>query len=230
MNYYEELILELESLQRLKKYTEIEQIIIEELKAPYIPRDIESKLHSLLAEVKQNKPVNSKVDRYNIDEYFFGNSFQQQLAIHFLKDAELDSFKDLIATYLISNARDDFKKMLLVILIERKYEHIFQFTTSKQETTALNPASITSFLENQTIVSLMDYFENKYYNNPSFLKLSLDILNLIYIHQLPQEINQQELNEIKQFIESYLDDNFNQNIHQKSSNSYYYDLIYKVNE
>lgn len=228
MSYYEELVLKLDELQKLKKYAELELIINEELKAPYIPKDVESKLNLLLTEVKQHKLSNSKVDRFNIDEYLFGDTYQQQLAIHFLKDTDLDSFHDLITSYLLSDKRDDFKKMLLVIMIERKYNHTFQLKTSNQHTFTINPISIKGFLANHTIVVLVDYFEKKFYNNPTFLKLAVDLLNLIYIHQLPQEIKNSDFDAIKEFIECYLNDNFNQN-HQNSSNSYYYHLIFKDN-
>ena len=101
-DYYSEIILKIEELISNKQILEAKDLLGEELKVPYIPIDIETKLvelnktvTSLLKENENQKEVSIE----KIEEFLKGDAKQQLQAVSTLCDRNLRNHIDLIREY-----------------------------------------------------------------------------------------------------------------------------------
>lgn len=210
MNYYVEMINEIEEIIASGKY-ELALIKIEqELKAPYVPKDVLNKLENLLKTVKSfGSAKKLQITQYNIDEFLFSNEIKKQLlAINFLKNSDVCQYMDLISEYFKdSKYNDELKQMLLVVLINKKNKTKLLINFSFKSYW-VKPSEIIDFFENESISKIVENLELKYQFNPSFLNIGLELLNLIYIKKMPNQIDEKLINEIVEYIDDYLKINF----------------------
>ena len=100
MDYYKELVSNIEKAIESADYDKASKLIDDELSLPYVPKDVLERLR----EFKENIPakdINRALSEEEIREYLKGNEFRQLVAVEQLNKLNLREYYDLCNEYLI---------------------------------------------------------------------------------------------------------------------------------
>ncbi|MBH8623285.1 DUF3196 family protein [Spiroplasma sp. hyd1] len=201
LNYYDELINEIEELIDNSNYNDALTKLKTELTIPYIPQNIEKKLETLLKEVnakmlEQQPNPNSVWTLAKISEILTNPTDEetQLLAFHYLKDQNLRKILPVIRKYLVNKKVSNFAKIyLLYLLKEQEINEVFQV----QKTNGffkLNPQEMTPYQEEEQVKLVLQLLDQWVYNdNPSLYHTCLYLLETYYYDLYPQFIVNNEI-------------------------------------
>ena len=201
LNYYDELINEIEGLIDNNDYNEALIKLKTELTMPYIPQHIEKMLEALLKDVtakmieQQPKP-NSVWSLAKISEILTHPTDEetQLLAFHYLKDQNLRKILPIIRKYFVNKKVSNFTKIyLLYLLKEQEINEVFQV----QKTNGffkLNPQEMIPYQEEKQVKLVMQLLDQWVYNdNPSLYHTCLYLLETYYYDLYPYFIVDNEI-------------------------------------
>ncbi|WP_425380491.1 DUF3196 family protein [Spiroplasma endosymbiont of Stenodema calcarata] len=201
LNYYDELISEINELINNNDYNEALIKINAELTMPYIPQDIEKLLKTLLQEVnakigEQHSNINSVWSLSKISDILNNPTDEetQLLAFQYLKDQNLRKILPIIRKYFINKKVSNFAKIyLLYLLKDQEITEIFQV----QKTNGifkLNPQEIIPYQEHPQVKLVMQLLDQWVYNdNPSLYHTCLYLLETYYYDLYPYFIVNNEI-------------------------------------
>lgn len=201
LNYYDELINQIEELIDNSNYNEALIKIKTELTMPYIPQQIEKILETLLKEVnvkmiEQQSNYNSVWSLSKISEILTNptNEETQLLAFHYLKYQNLRKILPILREYLVNKKVSNFAKIyLLYLLKEQEINEVFQV----QKTNGifkLNPQEMISYKEEKQVKLVLELLDKWVYNdNPSLYHTCLYLLETYYYDLYPYFIVNNEI-------------------------------------
>lgn len=209
MNYYDETILNIDSLIEKKDYDKALSLVINELEMPYIPKEYENIFLQKFDEIKSYKKVFPEFDDEKMLDYLHGNSFKQLNAINYLSKKNLNDYILEIEEYLLGEYDDDVKKHLILFLIQQKVNHLFKCKIG-QEDFLFNPIFLHNieddFVFKSIFYMLSKLFEN---DNPIFFKHATNVLFLLFVKKLPLYYTNNEIKNIYHSIVIFIFDAFN---------------------
>ena len=208
MNYYNELIDNIEYYISQKDFYAAKTLILDELKLTYIPRDIEKKLYELLSLVKDNIESNKNISDEDIASYLYLDNNHQLLAVATLDSKNLRNYIDICFTYLKANGYKNAKVLLIDSLIRQEINFDFIYVDNDIQLT-FNPSKMCVLEESEAFKSSKKYLEDYYLKNPSMFKLGMDLLYKDLLLNLPFQLNENEGINLAGKISKYIDDAFN---------------------
>ena len=207
MNYYDETLDKNENLLKEKKEELALDLIKDELKQTYIPKEFENKLYEYLDLIKPQNIIKSISDE-EIEEFLYSTNEKQLLAVDALNKRNLRDYIDICNKYLCSNAYLNAKVLLVDSLIRQEINEDIKMNNNGIEYEFI-PKFLLPVEESDGFISGIKYLNENYLKEPSKLELAKSLLYKEMILLLP--INQDE-NEgliIAQNITKYIDTAFN---------------------
>ena len=203
MNYYDEIIRQIQELIDNGEYDEAKRLIQNELSISYVPRDVDEKLRELFRAINvsahEYKPLNDET----IEEYLYKDDNYQLIAVSELDKKNLRDYIDLCEDYLLSDGFENAKALLIDSLIRQEVNYEFEYKDS-----SFNPSKITKVGESEGFLSALEAIQDKFMKNPSMSQLAIELLYKEVLMALPKTYNRQEGIELADKIEKYIIDAF----------------------
>ena len=206
MNYYDEILLKIDSLISSNENSKAIEIIKDELKQPYIPKEFEDKLKKLynqIAPTNNTRLINDDL----LEEYLFSSKEKQLIAVDYLNGKNLREYIDICNKYLSSDAYLNAKVLLVDSLIRQEISEEINMINDGIEYCFI-PKYLLPIEESDGYLSGYKYLNDVYMKEPSKLKLALDILYKELIMLLPINQDKQEGLYIAKDIETYINKAF----------------------
>lgn len=206
-NYYNELLVKIENEMQKGAYEKAKLVVEEELRMPYIPKEIEAKLIAFYNECKHQLNDASKEVTYvleDVTQLLKGNLEEQFMAVELLRNSNIRSELDVVESYLKANPHYLIRSYLIDILMEQQVQEEIKINYEGYEVTFI-PISIKKPMEAKGIQialqTLRMWFEN---DNPSFLGQCIDTLIKEAYLRLPFSIEEDEGEIIAQAVTHYV--------------------------
>lgn len=194
MNYYDELIQNLEALLKDKKYDEALTIIKNELNLPYIPSEIESKFNKYLLDIKEATYALKSLTDEDINTYL-NNSYEKQLlAVDELSRKNLRDYIDIVEGYLKSNGFKNAKALLIDSLIRQEINYEFEYVNDSL-LIKFNPSKLENIEETDGFKTAYALIEDNYLKDPSKAQMGIELLYKEALLSLPNQIDGQLVSE-----------------------------------
>ena len=192
-NYYEEMIQEVNQLVESKKIDLALLKIEQELKMPYIPSDTEIMLNELASDLKGLINHSYSLSQIEVEELLQSNNLQKQLkAIDYLKECNCLNYIEVIQEFFNVNKSLNLQALLIDTLINQQINYEFKINYNDLKID-FNPRYIENSYETEGFIKCNELLNDMLSNdNPSFLKLCIDMLNVESFLLLPMAIDYDE--------------------------------------
>ncbi len=207
MNYYDELLDQIQQLMMKEEYEDAKRLILNELDLPYVPRDIEKKLHELLDAVSSFLDYPRELNEFQIREYLFKDEEHQLLAVNQLDRYNLRDHLELIEKYLLSDGSLSGKALLIDSLIRQQVDHVFFYHSQSRDLTFC-PKNMTEITVNSCFQYCLMALREDLMKEPSKLKIAEQLLYKQFMFHLPESYELSEGSFIVSKIEDYIEEAF----------------------
>lgn len=191
MNYYEDLLKKIEDLIQNKKEDEARKLILEELNAPYVPRDILNKLESFLDEIGYDKEKNYELSDEDLNKYLNGTLEQQLIAVSVLDKKNLRQYINECEHFLCSDGFINAKVLLVDSLIKQEIDEEIKMIDETAEYSFI-PKYIIPVEESYAFLSGKKVLEDIFLKDPSKFKIAKDLLYKELMMKLPLNLESDE--------------------------------------
>ena len=203
MDYYKELVSNIEKAIESADYDKASKLIDDELSLPYVPKDVLEKLR----EFKENIPaedINRTLSEEEIREYLKGNEYRQLVAVEQLNKLNLREYYDLCNEYLKSDGFINAKVLLIESLVRQEIS---------DEYTMLKDGMLFNFIpryvmlpeESEGYNTALKILSDYYMKEPSYFLMARDLLYKDFFMALPLSYIREEGEMLARNIISYLD-------------------------
>lgn len=204
MNYYDELIENIDKLIKERDYDQAKSLIENELNLPYIPRDIEERLNNYLCEIKASTNGLKLLTDDDLVAYLHSNSQKQLIAINELGKRNLRDYIDICYKYLKGNGHQNAKALLIDSLIRQEINYEFAYVNNGSFM-SFNPINLKVIEETHGFKLASQELDRYYYKDPSKNHMAIELLYKEALLSLPNQIDGDLVSEN---IISYIDDAF----------------------
>ena len=212
MNYYQELIV---NIKKNIDNMELDNALIkinEELKMPYVPKEIIEELNELLVTIKNLKIDNHKSKLYQIEDIekmLEGDDINQLIGINILTEKNLREYHELINDYFSKGTNNQAKSILIDALIRQEINQTYYIRKDDMDM-EFNPRYCECIEDTDSFqlayAKIKDLYESNY---PSYLKIGFDLLVKQYYEALPMTFCEDEVYELVSNIDKEITKMFN---------------------
>ena len=203
MDYYKELVSNIEKAIESADYDKASKLIDDELSLPYVPKDVLERLR----EFKENIPakdINRTLSEEEIREYLKGNEYRQLVAVEQLNKLNLREYYALCNEYLKSDGFINAKVLLIESLVRQEIS---------DEYTMLKDGMLFNFIpryvmlpeESEGYNTALKILSDYYMKEPSYFLIARDLLYKDCFMALPLSYIMEEGEMLARNIISYLD-------------------------
>lgn len=207
MNYYEDLLKNIDDKINNNNLEEAKKLIEDELSTPYIPRDVEFQLKEYLSVIKLSTNSFKSLSDDEIASYLNGSLEHQLIACNELDKKNLRDYIDLCKKYLEGNGFINAKALLIDSLIRQEINHEFTYSNDANKV-VFNPSKIVIVENNENFKKISSILEQTFLKDPSKLNLSKDLLFKEALLLLPKQITDNDIDSISNKIIKYINDAF----------------------
>ena len=150
MNYYDDVLKQIEDLINEKEYDEAYRIIKNELNMPYIPNDIEESLLNYYKIVKASQNSSKSLTDDEIISYLKGDPEHQLLACNELHNKNLRNYIDICNDYFKCDGFANSKALLIDSLIRQEIDYDFSYVNNGSLIT-FNPKNLQIIEKNSIL-------------------------------------------------------------------------------
>ena len=191
-NYYEEIVAKIEALIAENDYLKAKMIVDDELKMPYVPKDLEDKLQEYDLLLKDKLRHNEFIlDDDTLRSYLFDGEYKQFIAANYLDSLNLRNYLDLIEEYLISDGYKRAKVLIINSLIEQAIDQ--KLTVNKD---GLEIEFIPKYVEppiyQDGYLKAVKIIEEELFKDPALYKLAMELLSDRAFMSLPLGLSEDE--------------------------------------
>lgn len=203
MNYYDELIENIDKYIKEKDYDQAKSLILNELNLAYVPRDIEDKLNNYLSTIKEATYALKSLTDEDISAYLKASYEKQLIACDELGKRNLRDYIDVCNNYLKSNGFKNAKALLIDSLIRQEINYAFEYVNDSS-LLAFNPSKLKVIEETDGFIYAKAKLEENYMKDPSKVQMGLELLYKQALLSLPAEISE----DVAEKIIAYIDEAF----------------------
>jgi len=207
MNYYDELIENIDNLLDLNDFDNAKRLILNELDMPYIPKDLEIKLRDYLALINSRTYVSEAFSDNQIEEYLFKDDEHALIAVQELNSKNLRNYIDLCNKFLVSNANINAKVLLIDSLIRQEINEDITYSHDGLDYTFI-PKYVIPFEQSDGYLACVKKLEDVFMKDPSKCQLAKQLLYKEAILALPINIEIEEVNDVCNKIIEYINKAF----------------------
>lgn len=195
MSYYSELIYKVKEYIEDNKIKEAKEILSEELKMPYIPKEYEEELKSLDKTVNEMITLEVGVKETSIEkieEYLNGDAKMQLQAVAALFEKNMRNHIAIISNYLLNNPVKEAAALLIDSMIDQQLQNQFEYSKEGINYSFI-PAYLNKPCETVGFLKADDFLQEWIANeNPSMYEMCLQLLIREAYLMLPLEIDEDE--------------------------------------
>lgn len=189
MNYYDELIENIDKLVIEDKLDEAQRIIENELSLAYIPREIEEKLNKYLSDIKASKIAYNRLTDEEIEAYLKSDFEHQLLAINELCKKNIRDYIDICDIYLKNkDSYPNAKAILIDTLIRQEINYEFTYVNDSS-LLKFNPKNLKVIEETDGFKLADKLLYENYLKEPSKYNIGIELLYKDSLLTLPNEID-----------------------------------------
>lgn len=207
MNYYDELLTNIDKLLQQKRYDEAKLMIQNELNLVYIPKDVETKLNEYLSNIKEATYVAKSLSDDEISSFLYDNNEKQLIAVNELDKKNLREYIEICSEYLKKGTFKNSKALLIDSLIRQEVNREFEYVNDSL-LLKFNPSLLKPIEKADGFIAASNYLNDVYMKTPSMLKISMDLLYKECILYLPKQANENEGIIFAKKIVKYIDNAF----------------------
>ena len=203
MDYYKELVSNIEKAIESADYDKASKLIDDELSLPYVPKDVLERLREFKEKIPA-KDINRTLSEEEIREYLKGNEYRQLVAVEQLNKLNLREYYDLCNEYLKSDGFINAKVLLIESLVRQEIS---------DEYTMLKDGMLFNFIpryvmlpeESEGYNTALKILSDYYMKEPSYFLMARDLLYKDCFMALPLSYISEEGEMLARNIISYLD-------------------------
>lgn len=188
MNYYDELIENIEYLINNKEYDQALLIIKNELNLPYVPREIEIKLNKYLSTIKEATFALKSLTDEDILSYLDSDETKQLIAVDQLSRKNLRDYIEIVENYLKGKGFINAKALLIDSLIRQEINYEFAYVNDSSFIN-FNPSKLKIIEETDGFILALKKIEDFYMKDPSRFQMGIELLYKEALLSLPNQIN-----------------------------------------
>lgn len=200
MNYYDELIENIDKYIKDKDYDHAKSLILNELNLAYVPRDIEEKLNIYLSQIKEATYALKSLTDEDINSYLKESKEKQLIACDELGKRNLRDYIDVCNDYLKSDGFANAKALLIDSLIRQEINYDFEYVNNSS-LLVFNPSNLKVIEETDGFIKSKTKLEENYMKDPSKIQMGLELLYKEALLSLPQEIEGDTADKIISYID-----------------------------
>ena len=207
MNYYDEILEKIADLIDQKDFDEAKRLLLNELEMPYIPKDIETKLHELLEEVKVSDNKREYITDEQLEEMLNGDAQHQLIAVNELDHRNLRDYIDLCEKYLKGNGYVNAKSLLIDSLTRQAIDYDFLYADGERNI-IFNPKNLIPADETEFFKKTLYLLQEDLMKEPSKLQMAQQLLYKEVLLALPEMIDEKMSENYAEKIEKFIEDAF----------------------
>lgn len=195
MDYYQEILSKCDALLVENKVQEAYDLLEEELRMPYIPKDSEEKIIALYNECRQQLEMQKPQKTYteeDLEDLLSGTLDEQFAAVEVLKSSNIRRHLPVIEHYFCGNPHYLVRSLLVEALIDQQVHGELKMDYEGMEIT-FDPGFVEMPMESdgalQAVAWIREWFEN---DNPSFAMMCVETLVKEAYLKLPFNIDEDE--------------------------------------
>ncbi len=187
MNYYEEILNEIEENIDNGQFLEAERLIRNELSVSYIPRDVERKLNEYLSRIRRDSFEKRSLSDEQIEDYLQKDEIHQLMAVDELNKKNLRNYVDTVQSYLSGNGYLNGKVLLIDSLIRQEINCDFIYNGE-----TFNPSKIIVPEKSEGFLSALELIRERFMKDPSMMAMAEQLLYKEVLMALPETLNKEE--------------------------------------
>lgn len=207
MDYYKELILNIENKIKNGDLKQASSLIEAELALPYVPKDVLKKLNELKSSLVLETKI-AKLSDEEIVEYLKGDGYHQLIAVDYLDKLNLRDYYDICQDYLKSDGFVNAKVLLVESLIKQEISDEYFLIKDEVEYTFI-PRYAMLVEESLGYRECLKLLSDYYLKEPSYYLMAKDLLYKECFLYLPLSYDEDEASILANRITSYLDEILN---------------------
>ncbi len=204
MSYYDELFLKIDDLLKNKDQKKALDLIEEELKLPYIPKDIEVKLREYYNDLFLKDSFSHELSDEEIEDYLFKDEMHQLIAVNTLADKNLRNYLEIAEHYLCSEAFVNAKVLLVESLIRQEISTEIRMSEKGMEYCFI-PKYLLLPEESDGFIEALKIIEDYYLKEPSKIIFSKELLYKECLLALPISYTIEESTKLAHNIIEYIE-------------------------
>ena len=187
MNYYEEILNEIEENIDNGQFLEAERLIRNELSVSYIPRDVERKLNEYLSRIRRDSFEKRSLSDEQIEDYLQKDEIHQLMAVDELNKKNLRNYVDTVQSYLSGDGYLNGKALLIDSLIRQEINCDFIYNGE-----IFNPSKIIVPEKSEGFLSALELIRERFMKDPSMMAMAEQLLYKEALMALPETLNKEE--------------------------------------
>ncbi len=187
MNYYEEILNEIEENIDNGQFLEAERLIRNELSVSYIPRDVERKLNEYLSRIRRDSFEKRSLSDEQIEDYLQKDEIHQLMAVDELNKKNLRNYIDTVQSYLSGDGYLNGKVLLIDSLIRQEINCDFIYNGE-----TFNPSKIIVPEKSEGFLSALELIRERFMKDPSMMAMAEQLLYKEALMALPETLNKEE--------------------------------------
>ena len=187
MNYYEEILNEIEENIDNGQFLEAERLIRNELSVSYIPRDVERKLNEYLSRIRRDSFEKRSLSDEQIEDYLQKDEIHQLMAVDELNKKNLRNYVDTVQSYLSGDGYLNGKALLIDSLIRQEINCDFIYNGE-----TFNPSKIIVPEKSEGFLSALELIRERFMKDPSMMAMAEQLLYKEALMALPETLNKEE--------------------------------------
>ena len=208
MDFYEDLFASIDQMIDEKEYEDAKRLVDNELSLPYIPKAQEEKLRAYQEDLKRHLSRDFALSDEKIEEYLNSTAERQLIACDMLNRSNLRDYLDLVQKYLArKDAFINAQALLIDSLIRQEINEVF-YCYRNDEKISFNPSFMSVTEDSASYKNARDLLREYYLKEPSKSLLAEQLLFKEFMIVLPLCFDTDEMMQIVNSIEKYVDDAF----------------------
>ncbi|MGN1405616.1 MAG: hypothetical protein ACI4WM_05060 [Erysipelotrichaceae bacterium] len=203
MDYYKELVSNIEKALESGDYERAQKLIDDELALPYVPKDVLNRLNDFKAMLPE-KDINKTLSEDEIREYLKNNEYKQLVAVEQLNKLNLREYYDLCNEYLKSDGFINAKVLLVESLVRQEISDEYTMLRDGLEYDFI-PRYVMLPEESEGYNVALKILSDHYMKEPSYFLMARDLLYKECFLALPVSYIKEEGEMLAENIISYLD-------------------------
>lgn len=187
MNYYEEILNEIEENIDNGQFLQAERLIRNELSVSYIPRDVERKLNEYLSRIRRDSFEKRSLSDEQIEDYLQKDEIHQLMAVDELNKKNLRNYIDTVQSFLSGDGYLNGKVLLIDSLIRQEINCDFIYNGE-----IFNPSKIIVPEKSEGFLSALELIRERFMKDPSMMAMAEQLLYKEALMALPETLNKEE--------------------------------------
>ena len=187
MNYYEDILNEIEENIDNGQFLDAERLIRNELSVSYIPRDVERNLNEYLSRIRRDSFEKRSLSDEQIEDYLQKDEIHQLMAVDELNKKNLRNYIDTVQSYLSGDGYLNGKVLLIDSLIRQEINCDFIYNGK-----TFNPSKIIVPEKSEGFLSALELIRERFMKDPSMMAMAEQLLYKEALMALPETLNKEE--------------------------------------